>query len=410
MIACRSSLLDTYRVVLRDHLAQPSEQTLERAYELGRTCLNEGLGIIDLIRLHHQALKEGARSDSTPAAVDHHPPALESFLLEAVSPFEAAHRGFRHARERLQELNDELAERNEALALSTAQLEEEIPLREKAEAALRESKEHYFQLFQQAHAMQENLRDLSGQVLSAQEQERKRISRELHDEIGQALTAVNVAIALLKKGARPGANFRQKFAEAERLLAQSMEAVHRFARELRPAMIDHLGVQCALRSHLASFTERTGIKTEIIEHPNLSRINGPRGEVLFRVAQEALNNVFKHAEATAAKVEFSSTEESLSMEISDNGRAFNLEETNATKRTARLGLLGMQERVRLVDGTFAIESAPGRGTRIRVQIPFESTPAPGVAPDPRGGDAARSNFNLTALQPNLYEQNIDIAG
>jgi signal transduction histidine kinase len=311
------------------------------------------------------------------------------------------------ARRRLQQLNGVLDERNAELAFTNAQLEEEISLRRQVEAALRESKDHYFHLFQQAHAMEEDLRELSAKVLSAQEEERKRISRELHDEIGQALTAVNVAIAMLKKQARSDPAFERKVAEAEQLLAQSMETVHCFARELRPAMLDYLGFHSALRAHVTSFNRRTGILTELVAHPSLARIDGPRGEVLFRVAQEALNNVFKHAKATAVKIEFTASDGALGMEIADNGCAFCVEEKLGSRRSGRLGLLGMQERVRLVNGTFAIESGSGRGTRVRVQIPFDAQ-SKRATPTEGSGPAGSSSATPTK-QPMLHENDIRAA-
>jgi len=248
MTAVHSNLPITYQRALRDYLACPDDKNLQQAFELGGAAMNAGLGIFDLIRLHHQALADGVSAGASAAESVRPAPELEFFLLEALSPFEAAFRGFRSAREKLQELNGVLAERNEALALSNAQLEEEIAVRQRVEAALRESKDHYYRLFQQAHAMEEDLRQLSAKVLSAQEEERTRISRELHDEIGQALTAVTSAMAMLKKPAGSDSAFQRKVAEAERLLAQSMETVHSFARELRPAVLDHLGIQAALRA------------------------------------------------------------------------------------------------------------------------------------------------------------------
>lgn len=368
-----SSLPVTYHSALRDYLAQPNETTLQQAYELGRAAMSAGLGVFDVIKLHHQALNDGVIARD-PSAVVGSAPMLEAFLLETLSPFEAAHRGFRRAWERLEQMNTALAGHNEALALSNAQLEEEISMRQRTETQLRESKAHYFELFQKAHAMEESLRELSAQILTAQEEERKRISRELHDEIGQALTAVNVTISMLKKHATSDAPLRKKVAEAEELLASSMETVHAFARELRPAMLDHLGLHAALRSHITSFTHRTHIPVELGTHPELSRIDGQRAEVLFRITQESLSNVFKHAHATQVKIDFSATADSLTMEISDNGQAFSVEE-KLGKRTGRLGLLGMQERMRLVHGTFAIDSVAGRGTRITVQVPFSSNAA-----------------------------------
>lgn len=394
--AIHSSLPVTYQGALRDYLMHPDEATLQQAYELGRAAMNGGLGDFDLIRLHHQALANGVLPDDEPAAAVHFAPELESFLLEALSPFEAANRGSRSARERSQQFNRVLAERNAALALRNAQLGAEIGVRQEAEAALRENKDHYFQLFQQARAMEENLHELSAQVFSTQEDERKRISCELHDEVSQALTAVNLTIAILKKRAGSDPAFQRNVAEAEQLVARSMETVDGFARELRPAMLDHLGVQAALRAHVTNFTRQTGIRTELIAHPDLARLDGPRGMVVFRVAQEALNNVCKHAEATTVKIEFTPADDALGMEITDNGRAFSVEEKFWTKRTGRLGLLGMQERVRHVNGSFAIESVPGRGTRICVQIPFAAEPKPRVRPESAGAGRTPSGGSASA--------------
>lgn len=366
-----SSLPVTYHSALRDYLTQPNETTLQQAYELGRAAMSAGLGVFDVIRLHHQALTDGVISRD-PTAVIGAAPMIEAFLLETLSPFEAAHRGFRRAWERLEQLNTALAGHNEALALSNAQLEEEISMRQRTEQELRESKDHYYQLFQKAHAMEESLRDLSAQVLTAQEEERKRISRELHDEIGQALTAVNVTIAMLKKHASADAEMRKKVGEAEELLASSMETVHAFARELRPAMLDHLGLHAALRSHVTGFTHRTNIPVELGTHSELGRITGQSAEVLFRIAQEALTNVYKHAHASKVKIEFTATAEALTMEIADDGKAFSVEK-KLNRKTSRLGLLGMQERARLVNGTLAIDSTAGRGTCLSVSIPFDPT-------------------------------------
>lgn len=359
----RFSLPITYQDVLRDYLARPDEANLQQAYELGRAALNAGLGVFDMIRLHHQALTDGvlAGGAQAPARLA---PALETFLLEVLSPFEAAHRGFRTAMARLEQLNSELAERAEALAASNARLQEEVRVRLEAEQALRE---------------------LSARVLTAQEEERKRISRELHDEIGQTLTAVNVAVAMLKRQAATDEAFLRKVQEAESLLAQSMETVHCFARELRPAMLDHLGVHAALRAHVATYARRTGIRAEIVAHPDLDRLEPQAAEVIFRVAQEALSNVFKHARASRVRIAFTSDGRRLAMEVDDDGCAFPVEPALGEGRNGRLGLLGMRERVRLVNGRFAIDSTPGRGTRIRVEIPIgaaDNAAAPSNASNP----------------------------
>ncbi|HEY3755938.1 MAG TPA: histidine kinase [Opitutaceae bacterium] len=362
MSSPKSSLPITYLGALREYLARPDEENLEQAYELGRAAMSAGLGVFDIIRLHHQALSDGLLISGPSSADPRLVVALEIFLLEVLSPFEAAHRGFRTALERLEHVNGELNSRNEELATSNAQLQE-----------------------------------LSARVLTAQEEERKRISRELHDEIGQALTAVNVTVAMLKKQAGDNAAFQRKVAEAERLLAQSMETVHCFARELRPAMLDHLGVHAALRAHVNSYVRRTGLRVDLGTHADLARVQGQPAEVLFRIAQESLSNVFKHAQATRVKIDFASDGLNLSMEVADNGKAFAVEE-KLGKRTGRLGLLGMQERVRLVNGKFMVESAPGQGTRVIVRVPLDAA-------------AAASALSIpNSTTPNHHEENICVAG
>lgn len=249
----------------------------------------------------------------------------------------------------------------------------DITEQKQAQDALEESKEHYVQLFREAQAMEENLRQLSHKVVSAQEEERKHISRELHDEVGQTLTAVNVSIAMLRKEAGATGRLNGKVAAAQKLLEQSMETVHRFARELRPEMLDHLGPYAALRSYVKSFGARTGIKTVLQPNVTLDHIDGQQAIVLYRVAQESLTNVFKHARATHVEIRFPRIAGGVCMEIADNGQSFCVNEQLAGKGKRRLGLIGMQERVRLVNGTFSIESIPGRGTTVRVQMPVRSS-------------------------------------
>lgn len=371
-----SSLPVTYQGALQEYLAHPDETRLQQAYELGRAAMNAGLGVFDLIRLHHQALSDGVFPDDPQAAV-RLTPAIEGFLIEALSPFELAQRGIRRARERLESLNVELAQQNEALVQNNAQLEKEIALREQTEAALREGKERYFRLFREAQTMEKNLHDLSVQVLSAQEDDRRRISRELHAEIVQALAAVNVTIALLKKQAGPNPALQHNVAQAEQLVAQSMETVHDFARELRPATLDHLGVESALTEHVTQFRRSTAIQVDLITHPELGALEEARGEVLFRVVQESLNH-FSRRGATRIRIEFTAADGFLVGEIFATGAAPapSTDDSAPAKRPDRIELLGIQERVRQLAGVFAAE-ALANGGWIRATIPLSvSTPAP----------------------------------
>ncbi len=405
MMGAPVSLPLTYQEGLEEHLSQPTRETLKQAFGLGRAAMDGGLEAFDMIRLHHQALAERVLPEGQPAFPPGLASALDSFLIEVLSPFGVTEGDPDGGRERQSMSRMEYIEE---LAVRNAELEEEIAERRRAEAAMQASKDHYFELYQEARAMEADLRDLSAQVLTAQEEERKRISRELHDEIGQALTAINVSIAMLKKQAAADPSFQRNVAEAEQLLERTMETVHRFARELRPAMLDHLGLQSALRAHNLAFARRTGIRTELISHSHLALLDEGRAEVLFRVAQEALNNVYKHARATCAKIEFTSTGDSISMEVVDDGCSFEVDEHLSGKANGRLGLLGMQERVRLVKGVFSIRSVAGEGTRVSVSLPLQAHSK--SAARPVGGRNGHSPAPSTPIpRPCLYEENICVA-
>jgi PAS domain S-box-containing protein len=245
----------------------------------------------------------------------------------------------------------------------------DITERKRTEAAVQHSEEHYRELFHQAFQMQENLRRLSDRILEIQEQERTRISRDLHDEVGQALTAINVNLAVMQKTlANPPPQVARRIADTQQLLEQTMEAVHRFSRELRPAMLDDLGLLPALRSYVKSFTERTGIAVFFsAEHAaGVEQLDSQHKTVIYRVVQEGLNNAAKHAQARQVTVAISELQHRAQLEVTDDGRGF-----APDAATNRLGLLGIAERVRLVNGEFAVESAPGRGTTLRIIIPFK---------------------------------------
>ena len=364
-------LSQQYMAALRNYLSDRSERALHQAYELGRKTIADGLGVIDMAKIHEDVLLSILpRSNTTKESV-RVAKVAGAFLTESLSPFEMTHRGFRDANQMLRQLNETLEDSNRQLAAANQKLKKEITVRKRAERDLRESEDHYRVLFNQARLMQENLRYLSNQILKVQEEERKRISRELHDEVGQALTAVNVNLAVLKK-AIPGSGrqLRKKITDAQNLLEQTMESVHNFSRELRPAMLDDLGLVPALRSFVKSFGERTGVRVSFRASMEVERLQIEQKTVLYRVAQESLTNVAKHAQATQGRVLIQKFKNGIRMEVADNGRSFRAKQHISSQGKKRLGLLGIQERVRLANGDFRIDSEPGKGTRIRVWIPF----------------------------------------
>lgn len=326
-----------YTAALSRYLAGQREVLLQDAYELGREAIVRGLGVLDMARVHQQALASCLSAALCAGAEARMIHAAEAFFMETLSPFEVEHRGFREANLQLRQLNEALGQRNVELA-----------------------------------GLNRELRALSDKVLRVQEEERKRISRELHDEIGQALTAINMNLTLLHKNGKTDARlFERKVADAQGLLIHTMDTVHRFARELRPAILDDLGLLPALRSYLSAFAERTGLRARFHGNAAVERLGSEQKTVVFRVAQESLTNVAKHARAGRVEVSLRKFEDRVRMEIKDDGKAFRVNQQAPAKGRKRLGLLGMQERVRLVNGRLVVASAPGKGTTVRVEIPFK---------------------------------------
>lgn len=257
------------------------------------------------------------------------------------------------------------------LAAAIRRLKREIALRKAAQVALRKSERHYRELLVQSHNIQAQLRHLSRHVLWAQEEERKEISRNLHDEIAQVLTGINAHLATLRQEASATAEgFKARIARTQRLVEKSLSTVHRFAVELRPAVLDDLGLVPAIQSYMKSFGERTGIRLRLVAFDGLHKLTMAKRTVLYRVAQAALTNVAQHAEATLAKVIIRRLPAAIRMEIKDNGKSFDVERVLCARHKRRLGLLGMRERVEMVGGGFSVQSSPGKGTTVRVEIPF----------------------------------------
>ena len=261
--------------------------------------------------------------------------------------------------------------RLDELAVSNRELKGEIVRRRKVEAALKKSKAHYAQLFEQSRHMQEHLRHLSRQLLLTQEEERKRISRELHDEIIQTLVGINVHLASLTVKA-PGhlEDLKKKITRTQRLVEKSVDIVHRFARELRPTVLDDLGLIPALQSFIKDFTQRTNIRIHFTAFAGVEQLNSTKRTVLYRVAQSALSNVDKHAHAREVKIGIRKLPGAIRLEIHDDGKSFELQRVLFAKRHKRLGLLGSRERVEMVGGKFGVVSAPGRGTTVSAEIPI----------------------------------------
>ena len=249
-------------------------------------------------------------------------------------------------------------------------LKKEVVQRKKAEQALKESELHQKAMLLQSQRMQEQLRYLSHQLIAEQEEQRKKISRELHDEITQILAGINVYLAELKVEASVNTrSLTKKISRAQRLVQKSVKIIHRFATSLRPAVLDDLGIIPALKTYLKDFTKRTGIEIHFKAFAEIEQLNGAKRTVLFRVAQAALANVAQHSKATLVEVTIMKLSRFVCMEIHDNGKSFDVERVLSAKLNEHLGLIGMRERVEMVGGNYGITSSQGHGTTICVELP-----------------------------------------
>jgi PAS domain S-box-containing protein len=216
---------------------------------------------------------------------------------------------------------------------------------------------------------QEALQTYSHRLLEAQEAERQNISLELHDEIGQVLTAVSLNLQSMKDSCSTP-DYESPLNESIRLIAEALTRIRQLSRELRPSLLDDLGLAAALRWYVARYSERSGITTEMTGDVDLGVIPQETKTACFRIAQEALANVARHARATHATVHVANQHGQLHLAVSDNGVGFEAQETlHGTSSPKALGLLWMFERALAVRGRLEINSAPGEGTRVFVNMP-----------------------------------------
>jgi len=366
-----NGLSQRYVAALRKHLKQGPQASLQPAQGLGRRAMALGLETLDLARFHEQALITLVLPGDSPGTRDRIIRRAGTFFAEAITPIEKTHRTAQEANAHLNQMIQRLNQRSVDLTASNRRLQQEIAQRKSVEESLRRSKQHYSQLLEQSRHMQAQLRLLSRQLLLAQEEERKMISRELHDQIAQTLTGINVRLASLKTEALADTKgLQKKITSTQRLVEKSVDIVHRFARELRPTVLDDLGLIPALLAFMKSFTKRTGVRTHLTAFAALEQLDSTRRTVLFRVVQEALTNVARHAQASRVEVSIQKLPGCICMKIKDDGKSFQVQRVLQAKGNKHLGLLGMRERLEMIGGSFGVESVPGKGTIVQAQIPL----------------------------------------
>ncbi len=261
-------------------------------------------------------------------------------------------------RDHLRLLSDKLAAKVSELEHTNLLLQQEVAQRKRAEEEL--------------HDSAALLRILSRRLMDAQESERRSIAHELHDEIGQALSALRLNLHVLQK-ARSVEERESCILESVDIVEQLLQQVRDLSLNLRPSVLDDLGLVAALQWQLNRLAERAGFRADFRSEGLSGRLSAELETICFRVAQEALTNVVRHARARQVSVVLRRGERDLVLTVADDGVGFDVKAAAAAARGgSSLGLLGMQERVLFGAGELSLNSTPGRGTEIRACFPLEN--------------------------------------
>ena len=212
----------------------------------------------------------------------------------------------------------------------------------------------------------EQLRALTARLQSVREEERARMAREIHDELGQSLTAIKIELSSLVSDLSPGQEQPFRKESVMKLIDETIQTVRRISTELRPGVLDDLGLVAAVEWAAREFEVRTGTRCHVcLPGADLS-LDPEHATALFRILQETLTNVARHAGATTVKVRLADENGDVCLEVGDNGKGISLEQLSAANS---LGILGMRERALLLGGELAIHGVPGEGTTLQVRIP-----------------------------------------
>ncbi|HZD10309.1 MAG TPA: GAF domain-containing protein [Candidatus Binatia bacterium] len=227
-------------------------------------------------------------------------------------------------------------------------------------------------LFAEVQSSQERLRGLSRQIVNAQEEERQRISRELHDEAGQALTALKISLEMVKAGWSDMPEFVEaQLGESIEMTDQTMEQIRLLAHDLRPPVLDTFGLNTSVEGLARDFGRRTRLEIDLQSEP-LPALPDAVAVSFYRFVQEALTNVARHADASKVGIELRRESDKIMVSVTDNGRGFDVESAlQASEERSGIGLVGMQDRFELLNGWVKIESSPGQGTTVSAYVPFE---------------------------------------
>ena len=296
-----------YAAALKGYLNGSGETALRQAYEVGRSALAAGNGVLDMAEIHVSAVRDALRKASSSRKTQQIVRAAGDVCLESFSPYEMAHRGFREANAALRHLNQLL------------------------------------------------------------EQEAHRIARELHDQSGQLLAAVHLALEEASQDL--SSTQRQRLARVKELLVQIEGQLRRISHELRPLVLDDLGLAAAIRFLVEGVSKRSGLNISAKTLPE-ERYPADVEFAVYRIVQEALRNVAKHSHARNVRIEITRDGQVLGCRIKDDGEGFDSTAQVSGRSRKGLGMTGMKERASSLGGMLEIKSSPGRGTLVAVQLPL----------------------------------------
>lgn len=265
-------------------------------------------------------------------------------------------------------------------------------LNEKLDQRVQERTHQLAQANRELRDSLDQLHALAARIQAIREEERTSIAREIHDELGQALTALKMDLVWLMQRESPAdASRRAKTSSMLKLIDGTISTVRKIAAELRPGMLDDLGLAAAIEWQAQEFQARTGVECQVFLPPEIFVLDEERSTAIFRIFQETLTNIARHAAARHVTVKMQRTPQELMLSVQDDGRGF---EEAVVINESSLGLLGMKERALILGGTLEVRGFPGKGTKVTARIPW-GTRVP--AEDPMGAPKRRQT-DLASLQ------------
>lgn len=363
-----------YQKLLKSFLSDGGEMNPDTAEELGTHAHSCGLKTLDLFKLHDRIVV----ADILPEC----PPGRQATLSRRASRFFSAVIAAGESPQdsstetlRLKKVIRDLSRQMVDLSGSNHHLSLDISRIKASETLLKKSGDHQAKALNQSNLLKKQLRGLSREMMSVHEDERKKISRELHDVIAQTLIGINIQLASLKKEA--GINSKglgNKIAITQRLIIKSANIVNQFACELHPSVLDDLGLIAALNSFMKIFKAKTGVHTRLTAFAGIEKIEPNQRILLYRIIEEALTNIGLHAHAGFVDIKLKRSGKSIRLTIEDDGASFLHPSGMPASKDRNSGMLGLRERLEMAGGSFRVNSAKGEGTIITALIPGGKIP------------------------------------